>query len=62
MKFHVRSFRFLLWWLCCGHVQYDWGREGRGAASVENVKKWLSLSLSQNGISLFDYVYKCLCL
>lgn len=36
--------------------------EGRGEASVENVKKWLSLSLSQNGISLFDYVYKCLCL
>lgn len=54
MKFHVRSF----------YGDYTVGMssmtgERRGAASVENVKKWLSLSLSQSGISLFGYVYKC---
>ena len=37
----------------------EWG--GGGAASVENVKKWLSLSLSQSSISVFQYVYKGMC-
>lgn len=60
MKFHVRSFVFF----CGGYTvgMSSMTGEGRKAASVEHAKKWLSLSLSQNGISLFDYVYKCVCL
>lgn len=57
MKFHVRSF--------CGDYTVGMSSmtgERRGAASVENVKKWLSLSLSQSGISLFGCVYKRVCL
>ena len=57
MKFHVRSF--------CGDYTVGMSSmtgERRGAASVENVKKWLSLSLSQSGISLCGCVYKCVCL